>query len=167
MIFITALTYNYYKDIIKYISIKLANTTFTNLYNYQLISISIKNCQSNVIYITHCHFVHNWAIFKDLPMISITSLECNTNSEEISKSLINIQNCYFQNNEYGGTIINFTDTSTHTGRGNNAQSNIYTVYGCSFKVKATNFICLLSNSLQDLVIQNTKFESSKFYLILM
>ena len=161
----TALTVNLLQNTYD-VSIKLSNTTFHKLYDYEVISISNKNCKNftkNRILISRCNFKNNNSS-QFISLIKVTTIVCGTNfTAENSENLVVFQNCLFRDNKYKESMIEFDDTiEMISGVYGIPPKILLHIKECLFQANATEFIRFSGASLQNarLLIENAYFEES-------
>ena len=164
----TALTVNLLQNTYN-VSIKLSNTTFHKLYDYEVISINIKNCNNNInnkIFMNRCKFkINNSSLI--ISLIKITAIVCGTNfTAQNSENLVIFQNCLFHGNKYTESMIKFDHTVEMISDVYGVPPKILLhIIGCIFQtsgIRVYGFIRFSGARLQNakLFIENTNFEES-------
>ena len=148
------------------VSIKLSNTTFYELYDYEMISIINKNCKNNIknrILVNKCNFKNNNSSLL-IYLITLTTIVCDTNfTSGNSENLVVFQNCLFCDNDYERGIIKFDYNTEMISDVHGIPPKILLhIVGCIFRTNANRFIEFSGARLQTakLFVKNTNFEKS-------
>ena len=152
------------------VSVKLSNTVFYQLYDYNVVSVTIKNCCSiikNTISISGCDFKNSTSSLS-ISLIKINTILCGYNGgnllRKIGKTFVTLQNCSFRNTIYKDSMIKIDSTIDET------ISDVYGpqpkmllfIVGCIFQTNETKFIEYYGTWLKsaELLIENTSFMTS-------
>ena len=149
------------------VSIKLSNTTFNELYDYEAISINTKNCNSNIvntISISWCNFTNNNSS-QYISLIKFITIICSTKfkGEIRDNNLVIFQNCTFSGNVYEDSMIKVGTSMETIFKVQQLQTKvILQIIGCIFQLNVAQIIKFSGDWLQSatLFIENTSFQKS-------
>ena len=148
------------------VSVKLSNSAFDKINNYEIISINVENCNNivkNTVSITRCNFKNNTSSLL-ISLIHINTVTCSSNlTTNLGEHLVTFQNCIFYSNVYKDSIIKINEiTDSYTERYGMQPKMLVHIIGCFFQANGTRFIKFSGTWLQSaiLYVENTTFTES-------
>ena len=150
------------------VSVKLSDTLFYGLNDYNTVSINIKNCYNtikNTIFINGCNFKNNTSSLS-ISLIQINTILCGYEGNfmrKIGENFVTLENCSFRNNVYKDSMIKIDSIMEIISDVYGPQPKMLLhIVGSLFQANKTKFIKYHGNWLEGakLLIENTNFVTS-------